>query len=290
MGSHSSVLPTQAEEGFKDAASYDTHRPSYPPEAVEAFLKHLSIADFPAAKVVEIASGTGKFTEVLAQRPERFTIKAIEPHQSMREKLVQKDLPAVEVIDGKADKMPVGDEWGDACIAAQAFHWFATAESLKEIQRVLRPGAVFGAIWNAEDYNKPQDWPATTKWEQKLNDFVWSLDDGLPRFRHQKWKDVFDQQLPSNPLQVIKDTLTDRLPRFSLPLGEDKVKWTVWLSEEALSARLNTLSQIAVLKGEEREAWNKIFREAIQGEDVERNDKGEIAVHGVTFFVWTDRL
>jgi hypothetical protein len=33
--------------------------------------------------------------------------------------------------------------------------------------------------------NKPQTWPATTKWEQKLNEFLWTLDDGLPRFRHQ---------------------------------------------------------------------------------------------------------
>lgn len=49
---------------------------------------------------------------------------------------------------------------------------------------MLKAGAVFGMIWNVEDYNKPRDWVASTKWEQKLNDFVWSLDDGLPRFRH----------------------------------------------------------------------------------------------------------
>ncbi|KAI1414729.1 S-adenosyl-L-methionine-dependent methyltransferase [Hypoxylon sp. FL1857] len=290
MASQSSKLPAQAEEGFKDATSYDAYRPSYPPEAVEKFLTHLNVAQQPDAKIVEIASGTGKFTELLAQRPERFLVKAIEPHPSMREKLVQKDLPGVEVVDGKADKMPIEDEWGDACIAAQAFHWFATPEALKEIQRVLRPGAVFGAIWNAEDYNKPKSWPATTKWEQKLNDFVYSLHDGIPRFRHLKWKDVFDQQLPATPIQVIKDTFTDRLPRFSLPLGEDSVKWTVWLSEEALSLRLNTLSQIALLKGEKREALNKLLEEILQGDDVERNEKGEIAVHGVTYFIWTDRI
>lgn len=117
--SQGSNLPVAAEEGFKDAASYDAYRPSYPSEAVEAFLTKLNVAQLDDAKIIEIAAGTGKFTELLAQRPERFTVKAIEPHHGMREKLAQKDLRGVEVADGKADKMPVGNEWGDACIAAQ---------------------------------------------------------------------------------------------------------------------------------------------------------------------------
>lgn len=119
MSSQNSSLPAAAEEGFKDAASYDAFRPSYPPEAVEAFLGRLKVAEQDEAKIVEIASGTGKFTELLARRPERFTVKAIEPHTGMREKLAEKDLRGIEVTDGKADKMPVEDEWGDACIAAQ---------------------------------------------------------------------------------------------------------------------------------------------------------------------------
>ncbi|KAI0018295.1 S-adenosyl-L-methionine-dependent methyltransferase [Xylariomycetidae sp. FL0641] len=286
----SSNLPTQAEEGFKDATSYDTHRPSYPAEAVETFLGHLNLADQSDMNVVEIASGTGKFTEALASRSERFIIKSIEPHAGMRNKLAEKDLQGVEVLEGKADKMPVADEWGDACIAAQAFHWFATPESLKEIHRVLRPGAVFGGIWNVDDYNQPKEWQASTKWEQKLKDFILSLDDGLPRFRHLKWKEVFERQPPANPVQVIRDTFTDHLPRFSLPLGEGSVKWTTWLSEDALWARVNTLSQVAMLKGEERDAATKLFKEAMNSDDIERNDKGEIAAHGVTYFVWTDRL
>ncbi|KAI5926875.1 methyltransferase domain-containing protein [Camillea tinctor] len=290
MASSRDSLPAAAQEGFKDAIAYDTYRPSYLPDAVETFLEKLKVARQPDSKIVEIASGTGKFTELLAQRHERFLVKAIEPHTGMREKLAQKDLPAVDVIAGKADKMPVEDEWGDACIAAQAFHWFATPEALKEIHRVLRPGAVFGAIWNIDDYNKPQEWKATTRWEQKLNDFVWSLDDGLPRFRHLKWKEIFDDQLTYNPVQVIKDSLTNSLPKFSLPIGEDTLKWTVWLSEDALWSRFNTLSQVAILRGEEREAAIKLFKEIIRGDDVERNEKGEIAAHGITYFFWTDRL
>lgn len=124
MASQSSNLPTAAEEGFKDAASYDAYRPSYPPEAVDAFLTKLNIAQQFGSKIVEIASGTGKFTELLARRPESFTVKAIEPHHGMREKLAQKDLAGVEVIDGKADKMPIEDEWGEACIAAQVRLYF----------------------------------------------------------------------------------------------------------------------------------------------------------------------
>jgi len=193
-------------------------------------------------------------------------------------------------VAGKAEKMPVDDEWGDACIAAQAFHWFATTEALTEIHRVLRPGAVLGMIWNAEDYNKPASWEATTKWEQKLNDYITSFQDGNPRFRDLAWKDVFDKQLPGTPFQVLRNTLTDHLPRFSLPIGEESIKFTVWLTEDALWARLRTLSQIAVLKGAELDGAKKILDEALRMDDVERNEKGEVAVHGVTYYAWTDRL
>ncbi|KAK9420967.1 putative Methyltransferase [Seiridium unicorne] len=324
-------LPSVATEGFRDAQSYDAHRPSYPPEAVEAFLKNMKVTGMSDIRILEIASGTGKFTEQLAKRPERFIVKAVEPHETMRQKLAEKDLPAVEVVNGSANKIPVEEEWGDACIAAQVddpkVPWksnsggkhlltsiigiplveytgslslhvsvltvvdrFATEDALREMHRVLRPGAVFGMIWNIEDYNKPKEWEASTKWEQKLNDFVWSLDDGFPRFRHLQWKDVFERQTPGNPLQVVKDTLFDHLPKFSLPLGEDSVKWTVWLSEDALWSRINTLSQVAVLQGQERENAVKLFKDVLDGDDVERNGKGEIAVHGVTYFAWTDRI
>lgn len=106
----------------------------------------------------------------------------------------------------------------------------------------------------------------------------------------QRWKDIFDKQLPSNPFEVVKNTITDHLPRFSLPLGEGKVKWTVWLSKDALWSRLQTLSHIAVLKGDELENAKKVVEDALKEDDVERNEKGEVAVHGVTYYAWTDRL
>jgi hypothetical protein len=77
---------------------------------------------------------------------------------------------------------------------------------------------------------------------------------------------------------------------FSVPLGERMVQWTVWLSEEALWRRLSTLSQVSVLEGKEREQFEHRFREIVRMDDVEKNKKAEVALHGVTFHAWTKKL
>lgn len=116
-------MPKAASEGFKDGTAYDAHRPSYPPDVVQALLERLKVAGKPGARIVEIGSGTGKFTEVLAQRPEKFEIVAVEPLESMRKQLEDKGLDGVKVLDGHATMIPAEGAWGDACVVAQAFHW-----------------------------------------------------------------------------------------------------------------------------------------------------------------------
>ena len=120
---NSYALPRGALEGFRDASSYDAYRPSYPPEAVESLLGRLKVSGEANVNLVEIGSGTGKFTELLAARAENFNIVAVEPHAQMREQLEAKKLRGVQVVDGHAGKTPVEEEWADACVVAQAFHW-----------------------------------------------------------------------------------------------------------------------------------------------------------------------
>lgn len=88
----------------------------------------------------------------------------------------------------------------------------------------------------------------TTKWEAKLKDLIWSFEDEQFCFRHYEWRNVFENQVKSTPLTIT--ALAN--PLFSLPLGEDQQKWTVWLSPENLWARYSTLSHIAVQEGEQR--------------------------------------
>jgi hypothetical protein len=123
-----------------------------------------------------------------------------------------------------------------------------------------------------------------------LKDIVSELGDGLPRFRDLEWKKVFEKQLDTTPLQTIKDTVQGHLPKFSLPLGEDTFKWTVWLEDEAVWSRYATLSQIANLEGDQKVKTKLKVLEALKNDSTERNERGEVAVHGVTYLAWTSRV
>jgi hypothetical protein len=141
-----------------------------------------------------------------------------------------------------------------------------------------------------EKDNGAREWKPKTKLDQKLKDIVIETEDGHPRFRHMKWKEVFDQQQDTTPLQTLKDTFTKNFPSFSLPLGEETVEWTTWLSDDGVWSRFTTLSQIANLENEAKEKVHQQVLKALKEHEVERNAKGEVALHGVTYLAWTSRL
>jgi ubiquinone/menaquinone biosynthesis C-methylase UbiE len=119
----SSNIKSEALTGFAAAAAYDEGRPSYSPEAVEQLLQKLEVSGIEGAKILDLAAGTGKFTELLSARPERFVITAVEPHNDMRKQLAAKDLRGVEVLKGTAESMQdIADGTFAAVVAAQASH------------------------------------------------------------------------------------------------------------------------------------------------------------------------
>jgi hypothetical protein len=88
----------------------------------------------------------------------------------------------------------------------------------------------------------------------------------------------------------LKGTFTNTLPYFSLPIGEDKVEWIVWLNDEAVWSRYSTLSQIANQDAEKKEEIRKRVLEVLKDPSTIRNADGEVAVHGATYLAWTSRL
>jgi ubiquinone/menaquinone biosynthesis C-methylase UbiE len=117
--SSSRGLDDRAVTGFAKSAAYDQYRPAYSPTIVQLLLEKLKVAGKTGAKILDLAAGTGKFTEALAARDENFQIVAVEPHDGMRQVLDDKKLARVTVKPGKADKIPLEDESVDAVICAQ---------------------------------------------------------------------------------------------------------------------------------------------------------------------------
>ena len=112
-------IHARAQAGFANSAAYDLHRPTYSPTIVQFLLETLQVAGKRGARIVDLAAGTGKFTEALAARDEKFHITAVEPHAGMREVLAGKNLRGVTVVNGTADAMPEDDESVDAVFVAQ---------------------------------------------------------------------------------------------------------------------------------------------------------------------------
>lgn len=118
------TIPPAATAGFANAAFYDAHRPSYPAPAIDSLLTNLLRPPVRGGtRILDLGAGTGKFTELLAERDEGFEIVAVEPHEGMRRELERKEglrRRRVRVLGGSAAGMPlVGTGDVDAVVVAQ---------------------------------------------------------------------------------------------------------------------------------------------------------------------------
>ena len=130
----------QAQNGFAKGTAYDQYRAKYSPDAVDLLLEHLNINGQTGAKVLDLAAGTGKFTDALAARDERYEITAVEPLESMRKVLADKKLNAVTVKDGKADSIPLEEASVHAVICAQVGNSLFPSNIDLYLSSVVLPG------------------------------------------------------------------------------------------------------------------------------------------------------
>jgi ubiquinone/menaquinone biosynthesis C-methylase UbiE len=137
----------QARSFDRVAGAYGRARPSYPAAAVRWVLEAA-----PGCRVVDLAAGTGKLTEVLVGAG--ADVVAVEPLANMRAEL-ERSLPSVRALEGAAEHIPLPDGSADAVFVGQAFHWFDEGPALAEIARVLVPGGALGLVWNLRDDRVP---------------------------------------------------------------------------------------------------------------------------------------
>ncbi|HEY6748649.1 MAG TPA: class I SAM-dependent methyltransferase, partial [Mycobacteriales bacterium] len=109
----------------------------------------------PGRRVLDLGAGTGKLTATLVALG--ADIIAIEPDSAMLSGL-RRALPAVRVLPGSAEAIPLPDASVDAVLAGNALHWFDMTVAGPEIARVLAPGGVLAGLWNVMDNRV--DWVA----------------------------------------------------------------------------------------------------------------------------------
>jgi ubiquinone/menaquinone biosynthesis C-methylase UbiE len=145
-------LPREAPpDAFGNSArEYELGRPDWPEDLLDRVVAGLELSQ--SATVLDLGAGTGKLTRSLVPRFAR--VIAVEPDEAMRA-VLEEVVPDAEALAGSAEAIPVADATVDAVFSAEAFHWFASDETVAEITRVLRPGGGFAFFWNVE-FGKPE--------------------------------------------------------------------------------------------------------------------------------------
>lgn len=173
------------------AKNYVKGRPSYPRDAISHLRNALGIRK--EKTVIDLAAGTGKLTECLLDS--KAHIIAVEPMEEMRQ-VFKRLFPEVELLEGKAESIPLKDQSADIVLVGTAFHWFDGARALTEIARVLKSKGGLGLIWNVFDDNV--DW---VKQMYALRD-KYAENNTPARHDFQEWKKAFNRDpVLFSPLQ-----------------------------------------------------------------------------------------
>ncbi|ODV80924.1 S-adenosyl-L-methionine-dependent methyltransferase [Suhomyces tanzawaensis NRRL Y-17324] len=219
---------------------YDQYRPSFAKSFVDPFLAELGLATkvpqsntykMDTSKVIlELAAGTGKFTRNLVDNGwgnESDNLIIVEPSSGML-KSFKTNFPKIRptnIHNASSYELPLADSSVDSVLIAQGFHWFSDQESLKEINRVLKPNGTLGLIWNF-DYPSPSqnsktknvtyieqqsglldkskldqnlnpedvflDYFNKAPWSNEISKKIYSYDVGVPQYRHGKWRGALE--------------------------------------------------------------------------------------------------
>lgn len=201
----STAIHATAAKGFnaEAAALYNAGRPTYSTEAMDRIIEILysRFPDREKSTIVELGAGTGKFTSAFldyTKTPavtgeyraiERMNYIATEPSDGFRanlEKSLSKKHTNVTVGSALGSKMPFENKSVDGIIVAQAFHWMATVDTLKEAYRVLSPHSPLVMVWNTYDYSYD--------WLRQIDEQVLSkaYTPGVPRQQTGQWEDCFN--------------------------------------------------------------------------------------------------
>lgn len=137
------------------AKVYNDARPQMPEYAAEV------ITDYMMRKpelVVDLGCGTGLSTLIWQNRCNH--VIGIEPSGDMLKIATGKQNDTISFIKAYANNTTLESNSADVVVCSQSFHWMEPAETLSEINRILKTGGIFATV--------DCDWPPVCNWEAEL--------------------------------------------------------------------------------------------------------------------------
>lgn len=126
---------------------YVKYRPHYPSGIGGLLAEKAGLQA--GAVIADVGSGTGIFSKLLLECG--YRVIGVEPNKDMRgaaeEYLAGYEL--FESVNGQAEATTLPDGSVEAVTVAQALHWFDLEKTRAEFQRILKPGGMAIAVWNA---------------------------------------------------------------------------------------------------------------------------------------------
>ena len=129
------------------AEAYDRHRPSYPPELVDAVLTYAAAAAGDPA--LEIGAGTGIATRLFTARG--LTITAVEPDAAMAAVASERaatDGAAVDLRITDFEHLEFEPHSFQLVYSGTAWHWVDPEQSYALAAQALKSGGGLAAFWN----------------------------------------------------------------------------------------------------------------------------------------------
>ncbi|KAK5576652.1 hypothetical protein RB653_007796 [Dictyostelium firmibasis] len=245
-------LVHQSSRGYHDVKttnSYVSGRPQVPIECIKFVKENPLFKLNDNSKVLDLAAGTGKFTELLA-KSKFLDITAVEPSKEFRdactsvlERVKNEESPNLnyKVLDGISTSIPLPSESIDVLFISQSFHWFDNVESLKEFSRVLKKDGVLVMIWYDMDLSSN----IVNQYAEIVHEKYY---DGVaPQFRSYKWKNSIEQlkqQLKQSP-----PTTPFIDPNFNM----EKFHFNQKANKEICIERLLSISYISTMPKEKKD-------------------------------------
>lgn len=137
-------------DGFADV--YDGARPWVPefvPEIIGQYLQKT------LDTVVDLGCGTGLSTAVWKGRCREAV--GVDPNAGMLQKAREKEGGGVTFRQGYSHETGLPAGFADVVVCSQSFHWMEPTSTLREVNRLLKPGGIFATV--------DCDWPPITRWE-----------------------------------------------------------------------------------------------------------------------------